>query len=383
MGLRYFAVGGGIILASCIAGVSLFVLFLVSRPVDLRETIASIDAAIDGTVREADTAVQPAAEERKVVRDRRAIWLHISRAYRLSLSGARATQLVNALRQAVKQKGAELATVSEDPNQILISITLEGLETHTLKLLIKSEVPEKNEPSLATKTDNRSAIAIIVDDLGYGGEATELLFSLQMPLTVSVLPQLPASRTLARRARALGFEVMLHLPMEADGNEPAQPGELRIGMSRDMIARIIKENLTTVPGAIGVNNHRGSKMTQLEAEMIKILPVLADNRLYFVDSLTTPESVALRMAKKTGLRTIGNDTFLDNDGDGTSMQDRIEELMRIAETRGYAVGICHSKPATMKVLGDFLSMARARGFEFVRVSELMERMEYRHARSRN
>ena len=176
---------------------------------------------------------------------------------------------------------------------------------------------------------------------------------------------------------------MLHLPMEAEGDEPTEPGEVRVGMSPDTIARIIKQDLATVPGVVGVNNHKGSKLTKLDSEMVEIMSVIGGNSLYFVDSLTTSESVALDTALREGLGCIGNDVFLDNAEDPVSIEERLEHLMRVASRRGFAVGICHAKVVTIEVLRETLPTIRARGYRLVHVSELLEENAKRHARAGN
>jgi polysaccharide deacetylase 2 family uncharacterized protein YibQ len=117
--------------------------------------------------------------------------------------------------------------------------------------------------------------------------------------------------------------------------------------------------------------------------MAEIMSVIGENSLYFVDSLTTSESVALDTALREGLGCIGNDVFLDNEEDPVSIEDRLEHLMRVASRRGFAVGICHAKVVTIEVLRETLPTIRARGYRLVHVSELLEENAKRHARAGN
>jgi len=376
----HFVVAAAFILLSSVVGLMLFAKFLSSRPVDLREDIARIDAVIDTEIAQSVWDIRTIDETKRPVADRGSILVHVSRSYRLPPAGESADDIIGQLRTALAHEDARLQVLSEDPEKILVSVTLADVETHSLRF-IKSPVPDSGQASAATlaSADTAPAIAIIVDDLGYSGEATDLLLLLEEPLTVSVLPQLPGSEKAARRGRDAGFEVMLHLPMEAEGDEPPEPGELRVGMSPDHIGGIIEQSLATVPGAVGVNNHKGSKLTKCESEMLETMAVIGEHNLYFVDSLTTPESVAFDAARRTGLSSISNDVFLDNDDDLLSMEERLEELMRVAQRRGFAVGICHAKAATMEVLREALPTIRARGYRLVHVSELMEENAKRHA----
>ena len=329
--LVHFVPAGALILLLCAVGIGLLAKFLSSRPLDLRENVARIDSLIDARIAQSVWDIQPLEVTQEGVADDGVVWTHVSRKYRLPPAAEVREGIIGALREAVAREGAELHLVNEDPEGMLVSVTFAGVETHSLQFTIGTvSVDDETRAATPGPPDAAPAIAIIVDDLGYAGEAIEQLCSLREHLTVSVLPKLAASKEAAERVRDAGFEVMLHLPMEPDGDEPAQPGELRVGMSGDTLARLVEENLATVPGAVGVNNHRGSKLTKLEDEMSKLMPILGENGLYFVDSLTTPESLALDVARKFGLKTIGNDIFLDNEEDTVSLEERLYELMRIA-----------------------------------------------------
>ena len=58
--------------------------------------------------------------------------------------------------------------------------------------------------------------------------------------------------------------ILLHLPMEAKTGRNPGPGAILTGAEEEEIATRVGENLASVPGAIGVNNHMGSKATANE-----------------------------------------------------------------------------------------------------------------------
>ncbi len=378
----HFVVAGAFILLSSAVGLMLLAKFLSSRPVDLSKDTARIDAVIAAEIAQSVWDIQTVDETEQQVADHDSILVHVSRSYRLPPAAEAADYIIGELRKTLALEDIQLQVLSEDPESIVVSVTFAGVETHSL-WFIKSPVPDSGQASATIPglADIAPAVAIIVDDLGYGGEATDLLLLLEEPLTVSVLPQLARSQKTARRAWDAGFEVMLHLPMEAEGDEPQEPGELRVGMSPDTIRRLVEQNLATVPGAVGVSNHKGSKLTKCESEMLEIMAAVGEHNLYFVDSLTTSESVALDAARRAGVSSIGNDVFLDNDEDPLSIEERLEELMRVAQRRGFAVGICHAKVLTVEVLREMLPSIRERRYRLVQVSELLEENAKRHARA--
>ena len=372
--LVQLAPAAALVLILCAVGTGLLVEFFSSRPLDLTENVTRIDTLISARIEQSVWDIVPVDVTREEVSQNGAVWQRIFREYKLPPAAEARTAVIGALQREIARAGARLNVVSDGPEGMLLSLTLAGMETHVLRFTVET-LQDAGEVQVATADtpDDAPAIAIIVDDLGYAAEITERLCSVAVPLTVSVLPKLAASTRSAELARDAGFEVILHLPMEAGEGEPPEPGELRVGMSRDVMAQLFEENLATVPGAVGVNNHKGSRMTTLESEMDTFMSIIAEDNLYFVDSLTTSESVALNAAKKSGLKAIGNDIFLDNEPDMVNIEERLQELMRTAERRGYAVGICHAKRPTIDALHELLPAIRDRGFRLVPVSELLDR----------
>ena len=90
--------------------------------------------------------------------------------------------------------------------------------------------------STTERTENTEApgkeakLAIILDDLGSDRRAAREIFDLPFPLTVSVLPNHEHSEEIAEEAQRRGYQVMLHLPMQAVANEKPEAQELHRGM---------------------------------------------------------------------------------------------------------------------------------------------------------
>ncbi|MCX5759311.1 MAG: divergent polysaccharide deacetylase family protein, partial [Candidatus Hydrogenedentes bacterium] len=80
---------------------------------------------------------------------------------------------------------------------------------------------------VSTPANEIPRIALIVDDGGYGGPATNSFLALDPNLTLAILPNTPFAARTAKRAEELGFEVMLHMPMES----PETPGRLATNTS--------------------------------------------------------------------------------------------------------------------------------------------------------
>ena len=219
-------------------------------------------------------------------------------------------------------------------------------------------------------------IVIIVDDIGLSKRYIDDLLKIPVNLNLAVLPNLPHSKYAAERANNKGWEVLLHLPMEpkhTSGYSGIDAGEnaLLTGLSKSQILNLLEENLSSVPYIKGVNNHMGSKFTESSELMNLVLKRVKKDGLFFIDSKTSPRSQGYIQAKKLGIKTAERDIFLDNGKEGEKqIRSKINQLLKISKKQGFAVGICHPYPQTIRVLSDMLP--KLNGYvEFVFASEVV------------
>lgn len=233
---------------------------------------------------------------------------------------------------------------------------------------------------LANKTDITPArpgtayIAIIIDDLGHDLRNGKRALSLAGPVSFAVLPHTKYGRRLASSAHRKNKEVLLHQPMQSIGHEDPGPGKLVSGMSDLEITLTLENNLKTVPFAIGINNHMGSLLTQQSREMAAVMVTLQKHgKLFFVDSLTTPKSVATDMATLFKIPYVSRNIFLDSDRNSKFINNQFDKLLKIAKKRGVGLAIGHPYNETLVMLENRLPSLTARGIELISVSELLNK----------
>jgi hypothetical protein len=228
------------------------------------------------------------------------------------------------------------------------------------------------EPGAAPQTSGHPRVAVIFDDAGYSVRAAREVMALPRPVTISVLPGLPYSTPIAEEAAGRGVQVILHLPVQPDNAAlDLGPGGITVDMTDDAIARTVASDFATVPGAVGTNNHMGSRGTADPRVMRAILGVVKARRLFFVDSLTSPRSVGADTARAMGVPTAVRAVFLDNQDDDTYVRAQFHALIRVAQTRGQAIAIGHVGKVTARVLREMLPEFDEAGIRFVPVSALV------------
>ncbi|MFO8110925.1 MAG: divergent polysaccharide deacetylase family protein [Desulfosalsimonadaceae bacterium] len=220
--------------------------------------------------------------------------------------------------------------------------------------------PEPSEPRVPPPPDKRPQIVIIIDDLGYDRALAEKFLSIEGPLTYAILPHSPHSIEIANAAKRKGAEVMLHLPMEPDEYPETDPGPgaLLSVMTPDERIAALENNLDAVPFISGVNNHMGSKMSANSEHMNQVLSIMKKRGLYYIDSLTTHNSKSRSSARLFQVPFAQRDVFLDHAPEPAAIRIRLDQLVRIAELHGQAIGIGHPYETTYEVLSEMLPVLR-------------------------
>jgi len=216
--------------------------------------------------------------------------------------------------------------------------------------------PPVASPDVPTPYVKPFRVAIIIDDIGYDLQAADKLLALDVPITFAVLPRSPFRHSIIHKARQKNIEIMLHLPMEPVEYPHVDPGPgaLLACMSPDELVLQLNEDLNAIPFIRGVNNHMGSRLTTASSQMYQIFTILKKRDLFFIDSLTHPKSVCRPSAKLFQLPFAQRDVFLDNVQEPAAIRARIEELIRIAQEQGQAVGIGHPYKSTCQALNEAL-----------------------------
>ena len=227
-------------------------------------------------------------------------------------------------------------------------------------------------PPALPATVSAPRVAVIVDDLGARRDVFDPLRDIRRPLTVAILPGLPLSEWTAREAAQAGMEVILDLPMEPYRFPEVDPGPgaLLMAMGPQELQAQVGAHLASVPGAVGVTNHMGSRMTEDRTRMRTVLEVLAGRRLFLVDGLASNLSVAYDEAKALGLRAGRRQIVVDHAAGEAGDRVRWDEVAWWAERRGEVIVIAHGHPLTARLLREYVPRWEARGIRLVPVSQL-------------
>ncbi len=201
--------------------------------------------------------------------------------------------------------------------------------------------------------ETKPKISIVIDDMGENISKAQRLYDiLGNSVSFSILPHSTYSRQVANLAAEKGISVLLHQPMEPKGYPEVDPGAgtLFLEMSKSRMKQVLASNLESIPGVIGVNNHMGSRFTSSKTAMRVVLKELKDKDLFFMDSLTSPESKGDALASSIGVQEVNRDIFLDNQQDEQAILFQLQKAARLAKKTGKVVAIGHPYPETLTAL---------------------------------
>lgn len=269
-----------------------------------------------------------------------------------------------AIQEGLGRVGAQVLFAKSEPISGLVSLQIGWQDSCFI---------EAHLSNLKDIWREEGKIALIIDDFGDRWDHSSKSFlDLGADITMSVLPGRKMSSEVARELRRRGFEVILHLPMEPFNSPYKNDGYIILAnMDRQEILRVIQRSLDDVPGVVGVNNHMGSKVTSDRRSITDVLEELKAKNLYFVDSRTIAASVAGEVAQVLGLRYGERDVFFDVEREKDTIRKRLWELTQKAKVNGFSIGIGHCQRMTLEVLQEEIPKIQAKGFRFVRVSEVV------------
>ncbi|EAR09575.1 divergent polysaccharide deacetylase family protein [Reinekea blandensis] len=155
-------------------------------------------------------------------------------------------------------------------------------------------------------------LVLVMDDLGNQYRLGLDAIALPSVTTVAIMPGRPYTRELAEYAHSLGKEVIIHAPMANLTDFPLGPMGLTREKGPESLLKNLRDAIDSVPYAVGLSNHMGSRLTQDGEAMGWIMQELKRQNLYFFDSKTIASSIAWQVAQNHFIPWSSRQVFLDH-----------------------------------------------------------------------
>lgn len=196
----------------------------------------------------------------------------------------------------------------------------------------------------------QSKLAIVIDDVGYHSKENAAIFAMPREISVAIIPAAPYARARNQEAKSQGRDILIHMPMQPVSAVKIEDGGLHLGMSAAQVNDRVNTAKNIVRDAIGMNNHMGSAATADPQLMTYLMTALQEKHLFFLDSRTIGKSVAGKIAKEQGVRSLDRHIFLDDSNEFADIQRQFKAAIHYARKHGTAIAIGHPRPNTIEVL---------------------------------
>jgi len=233
--------------------------------------------------------------------------------------------------------------------------------------------PSSLPVSAPVKADKKPMIAIVIDDMGVDMKRSAQALDLPSAVTMSYLPYSRKITEQVKAAKDKGHEIILHMPMQAENpKEDPGPHHLTVAMTPAQLEENIAASLDAFTGYDGVNNHEGSKFTTYKPGLDIFMADLEKRHVFFLDSRTSPQTVAEQVAKEHHLTATHRDVFLDDVETAGAVVGSLDRVEAVARKTGSVIAIGHPKDVTLPALKTWLATLEAKGFQIVPLSSVVE-----------
>ncbi|MBM0636930.1 divergent polysaccharide deacetylase family protein [Campylobacter sp. VicNov18] len=209
-------------------------------------------------------------------------------------------------------------------------------------------------------------LAIIIDDMANASQVKRLK-ALDLKLNPSFFPPDKNHKNTPKLALKFDF-YMVHLPLAAIDYDKAELDTLNPNDSKERIFQKIKQIKKDFKNLKYINNHTGSLFTSNEKAMRNLYEALKTQNIFFVDSKTTSNSKASKIAQDLGEVYIQRDVFLDNQDDVAYIKNQLAYAVKLAQKKGFALAIAHPRKNTFKALKQSKDLLKS--VELVYLSEI-------------
>ena len=233
---------------------------------------------------------------------------------------------------------------------------------------------ERTEAFKEIDQDTLGVIVLVIDDFGYRNDnISDGFLNLSIPITCAIIPGHIASKKFAEKAVSYGKEVIIHMPMESENYSPGEDEyKLLTSMTSELLENKLIQAFESLPEAIGMNNHQGSKATSDSKTMTVLASVLKDRGKYFIDSRTSSLTIGEKTMISFGVPTARRNIFLDNNNDSDKIEEQMNKLANLAKKNGVAVGLGHARKNTLFVIEKVVPDLLDKGFAFQFASQVVK-----------
>jgi polysaccharide deacetylase 2 family uncharacterized protein YibQ len=221
------------------------------------------------------------------------------------------------------------------------------------------------------KRVNSPQVVIVITGLGISASGTtEAINKLPGPITLAFGPYGVDLERVVSRARGLGHELLLQVPMEPfdyPENDPG-PQTLVTSLTPEQNIERLQWAMSRFEGYVGILNQMGARFTASEASFSPIIREISNRGLIYVDDGSAPRSLASQIAGGNGLAFAKANLVLDTVPSAVEIDRALVRLEGMARESGIAVAVAAALPVTIERIAIWAKTVEKRGFTLAPIS---------------
>ena len=224
--------------------------------------------------------------------------------------------------------------------------------------------------------EGKPTVSLVIGGLGLksnGRYTSAAIDELPPEVTLSFVANASRLKSLVKRARDAGHEVIIEAPMEAydKGRRNAHPRQLSTAISADANASNLAWALSRADGYFAIMNYEGGKFAADSRVAGPLMKELASRGVGFIETGNLPGSVlALEAANAGGHYAMSSD-LIDAQTDGIAIEERLRELERKAMKNGKALGTGFPYPITIDTVKAWADRLESKGIVLAPASSVL------------
>jgi uncharacterized protein len=223
--------------------------------------------------------------------------------------------------------------------------------------------------------DQRPRLAVVIVDLGLERAGSDAAIT-QLPANVTLAfdAQNPVAGAWSTRARQVGHETLLSVPMEPFDYPRSDPGSNTLLTSlpnSDNIQRLYT-SMRQGSGYVGLTTLTGSRFTDSPEKMRPVLEVLKERGLMMFDARVAPHSIVMDMAHDMHVPAADQTMRLDQDLNPAAIDAALEQLEKDVRLNGRAICVTGAEPIVLEKLQAWLKELPGKGIALAPVSAMVQ-----------
>jgi len=224
--------------------------------------------------------------------------------------------------------------------------------------------------------DEGMRVAIVIIGLGLSRAASMAAIGKLPPeVTLALDPYALDLSDWLVRARLVGHEVMMTLPMESERFpvHDAGPYSLDTGLKEEENIKRLELVLSQVTGYFGVATVLGSRFGTSEALLTPVLEALKDRGLMVLSTGVQGSLLAPKIGRKIGLTQAVSDLTLDDEPSRAAVEAKLLRLEGLIKEKKFAIAVAHPYPATIARLIAWTKKLKEKKITLVPLSALADK----------